>query len=267
MSADLRTFHVVDDADDAGALITSLDTAKALPGLRIARADLLDALGLGTAVRALDIGCGFGADVVDMAGRMPPGGCAVGLDASRVMIAEARRRTASSGAAVRFLVGDALALPFGDRAFDACRAEMVLQHVSRPQRVLDEMVRVTRPGGRLAIFEFDLGLTVLDHCDRHTTRRILDAVADRAVSGWAGRQLPGLFRRAGLTDVEVSPRVIPGGYPYFRFAMRRPVAQLVRDGVVGARDAVRWWRELEEAERAGLYFGGTTGFLVSGCRP
>jgi demethylmenaquinone methyltransferase/2-methoxy-6-polyprenyl-1,4-benzoquinol methylase len=61
-----------------------------------------------------------------------------------------------SGAAgpVRFVAGDALRLPFGDRAFDAVTISFGLRNVADPDAALAEMFRVTRPGGRLVICEF-----------------------------------------------------------------------------------------------------------------
>jgi demethylmenaquinone methyltransferase/2-methoxy-6-polyprenyl-1,4-benzoquinol methylase len=55
---------------------------------------------------------------------------------------------------VRFVAGDALRLPFGDRAFDAVTSSFGLRNVADPDAALAEMFRVTRPGGRLVICEF-----------------------------------------------------------------------------------------------------------------
>jgi demethylmenaquinone methyltransferase/2-methoxy-6-polyprenyl-1,4-benzoquinol methylase len=55
---------------------------------------------------------------------------------------------------VRFAAGDALALPFRDRAFDAVTISFGLRNVADPDAALAEMLRVTRPGGRLVICEF-----------------------------------------------------------------------------------------------------------------
>jgi demethylmenaquinone methyltransferase / 2-methoxy-6-polyprenyl-1,4-benzoquinol methylase len=55
---------------------------------------------------------------------------------------------------VRFVAGDALALPFRDRAFDAVTISFGLRNVTDPDAALAEMLRVTRPGGRLVICEF-----------------------------------------------------------------------------------------------------------------
>jgi ubiquinone/menaquinone biosynthesis C-methylase UbiE len=80
----------------------------------------------------------------------------------------------------------------------------VLQHLTSPWRAIQEMARVTRPGGRVAALEFDLGTSMIDHPDHATTRLILASSEDDAVQSWMGRQLPRLFRQAGLTDVSLT---------------------------------------------------------------
>jgi len=262
--ADLRAFRAADTDAEAGPLMQSLIRAKELPGLRAAEAGMLAELGLGRVQFALDVGCGLGDGAVAMLGRMPSGGRVAGVDTSQAMIAAARRQATSSR--LSFAVATAACLPFPAGCFGACRAESVLQHVPDPAQVVAEMARVTRPGGRIACFEFDLGLTVVDHPDKALTRKILDSVADAALDGWVGRQVPRLLRRAGFTGVRVQARTIFAGFPFFRFGMRRPLAQLVADGVISGRDAVRWLADLEQADRAGEYLGGSTAFLVSASR-
>jgi demethylmenaquinone methyltransferase / 2-methoxy-6-polyprenyl-1,4-benzoquinol methylase len=55
---------------------------------------------------------------------------------------------------VRFVAGDALQLPFRDQAFDAVTISFGLRNVADPDVALAELLRVTRPGGRLVICEF-----------------------------------------------------------------------------------------------------------------
>ena len=61
-----------------------------------------------------------------------------------------------------FEVGDAQALRFADGAFDAVRTERMLMHVPDADRAFAEMVRVLRPGGRLAVFDFELSAEDFD---------------------------------------------------------------------------------------------------------
>lgn len=59
-----------------------------------------------------------------------------------------------TGPGVPFVAGDAMRLPFADDSFDAVTISVALRNVHDTSRALREMLRVTRPGGRLVILEF-----------------------------------------------------------------------------------------------------------------
>jgi demethylmenaquinone methyltransferase/2-methoxy-6-polyprenyl-1,4-benzoquinol methylase len=77
----------------------------------------------------------------------------VGLDQSHAMVS----RAAASGGPnerLRFLLGQAQALPFADRVFDAVTFTYLLRYVDDPPATVAELVRVLRPGGVMASLEF-----------------------------------------------------------------------------------------------------------------
>jgi ubiquinone/menaquinone biosynthesis C-methylase UbiE len=163
MAAKVDGFSAVDAAADPAWFVGYLDQAAA--ELTEAERRLLGLLDLAPGQVVLDVGCGTGDDVCAMAELVGPSGRAIGLDASRTMVAEARRRSAGSALPVQFLLGDAHDLPFPPAAVDACRAERVLQHLSDLARAVAEMVRVTRSSGRVAVLAPDWDTTVIDHPD------------------------------------------------------------------------------------------------------
>ncbi|MFP3632288.1 class I SAM-dependent methyltransferase, partial [Burkholderia sp. SIMBA_045] len=55
---------------------------------------------------------------------------------------------------IDFIAGDATNLPFADNSFDASTISFGLRNVVEPRKALEEMLRVTKPGGRLVIAEF-----------------------------------------------------------------------------------------------------------------
>jgi demethylmenaquinone methyltransferase/2-methoxy-6-polyprenyl-1,4-benzoquinol methylase len=114
---------------------------------RVWRKATLAALAPRSGERVLDLGAGTGVSTEALAGT---GAYAVGADISLGMLAAGRR--ARPG--VPLLAGDALALPFADRAFDAVTAAFALRNVVDPAAAMRELHRVTRPGGRLVICEF-----------------------------------------------------------------------------------------------------------------
>jgi ubiquinone/menaquinone biosynthesis C-methylase UbiE len=264
-TADVSQFTAVDQAPDPAAMIEVLGRLKRL--LHRPKSVLLERLSPEQAASVLDVGCGTGDDVAVMASRMPPGGEAVGVDASEAMIAEARRRHAGLGPRVTFGLGDALALPYPDAAFDICRTETVLLHVAEPPRAVEEMARVTRPGGRVGALEIDEGCAVLDHPDQQMTRTILDAYGDAKACAWIGRQLPRLFRQAGLADVSVDPFVILGCLEIFRALLGPAVKRLCDERVLTAEQASGWWEALTRQADEGDFLGGAVAFVVTGTRP
>lgn len=266
VTPDLAGFAAVDHADDPAAMIAFLETSDALPGIRAVKATMLETLRLGDAQAALDVGCGFGADVAEMLGLMPPGATATGLDISETMIAEARRRTARLRPQVTFDLGSAMDLPYDDGSFGACRAETVLQHLAEPEQAIREMARVTRPGGRIAVLEFDLGAAMVDHPDREMTRMILDTWADDAVQGWIGRQLPRLFRQAGLADMSVTPTVILADRQVTRMLLQRHIDQLSDQNRLAPDEASQWWSRLGPQTSDSPVVAGSTAFLVAATR-
>jgi ubiquinone/menaquinone biosynthesis C-methylase UbiE len=118
--------------------------------------------------------------------------------------------------------------PYHDGSLDACRAQTLSQHLTDPHQAVREMTRVTRPGGRVAIPESGTGATLAGHPDRETTHVIPQRPADDAVQAWIGRQLPRLFRHAGLTDLSVTPTMILAGQQIIRMLPSRHAGGAVR---------------------------------------
>lgn len=106
-------------------------------------APLLAAVHLEPGMRVLDVACGPGY-VGEAAARA--GATVTGLDFSPAMVELARARAPQ----LEFRVGDAQALPFADRAFDAVTMNFGLLHLPHPERALLEAARVLRPAGRYA---------------------------------------------------------------------------------------------------------------------
>ena len=170
-----------------------------------AREAYLGLLEIAPGERVLDVGCGSGVVTRDIARRVGSAGRAVGVDPSPGLLTVARdlARDAGLGDHMEFREGTAHRLPFPDGAFDALVCVTVLAHVPAGEAAIPELVRVVRPGGRVGVFDLDTDMTTFTHPDRELTRRIVAAASDAtAVNGWLSRQLPALFQRAGIVDVQ-----------------------------------------------------------------
>jgi SAM-dependent methyltransferase len=95
--------------------------------------------------RALDVGCGAGALAYALAPHMEE---VIGVDADEELLAAARDGGPPN---CSFLVADAAKLPFGYGEFDLVGSLRLLHHVRRPELVVSELARVTRPGGRILL--------------------------------------------------------------------------------------------------------------------
>ncbi len=124
--------------------------ALELPAAAVEQA-LLDLLPVEGNGRLLDIGTGTGRMLELLAPRVS---AALGVDASRAMLALARARLAKPGlshCAVR--LADMYRLPLGDAGYDLVMLQMVLHHAEDPASVLAEAARVLRPGGSLVVVD------------------------------------------------------------------------------------------------------------------
>ena len=109
----------------------------------------LDALGVGSGTRMLDVGCGAGLVLRLAADR---GADVSGLDASPAMVAHAQARV--PGAPI--VQGEIEELPFDDEAFDVVTGFNSFQYAARPAHALEEAARVLAPGGRVLMLTWGL---------------------------------------------------------------------------------------------------------------
>ena len=140
------------------------------------------AVGAGPGERVLDIAAGTG---TSSRAFTSAGAQCVACDFSLGML---RAGAAKPAARVRFVAGDALDLPFQDLSFDAVTISFGLRNVVDPDAALNEMLRVTRPGGRLVVCEFS-------HLPGAQARRGLLQVPGR---GSADDRPPGVRQRRGV---------------------------------------------------------------------
>ncbi|MCB9654951.1 MAG: ubiquinone/menaquinone biosynthesis methyltransferase [Deltaproteobacteria bacterium] len=112
------------------------------------------ALALETGQRVLDVATGT-ADLALMAARLHEGVSFVGVDPSTKMveIGVEKVERAKLGGRVVLRLGDACALPAADASFDAAMMAFGIRNVADRPRALEELARVVRPGGRIAILE------------------------------------------------------------------------------------------------------------------
>src|SRR5690606_7035675 len=137
--------------------------------------------------RVLDVACGTGALTLAAADIVGPAGSVVGVDANPQMLAVARRKPVQ----IEWLEGMAEALPLRDNDFDAVVSQFGFMFFDDKPQALREMVRVLKPGGRLAV-------AVCDAVENSPGYRAFALLLDRLF----GRQVGDAFRAPfSLVDV------------------------------------------------------------------
>ena len=164
-------------------------------------AQFADLAGVCGGQRLLDVGCGPGALTAELAGRAGPEAVSA-VEPSASFVAAARERL--PGVDIRQAAAERL--PFGDAAFDAALAQLVVHFMADPVVGLREMGRVTRPGGVVAA-------CVWDHAGGRgplsafwQAVRELDPGADDEsnLAGVREGHLAELFAQAGLDAVQTT---------------------------------------------------------------
>lgn len=169
------------------------------PGRRSA----MEAICLGAGERACIVGVGTGTDLL----YLPPGVDAVGIDLSEDMLTRARRKLPVPGCTIQLQIGDAMALPLADGAFDAGVLNLILSVVPDPVRCISETLRVVRPGGRLVVFDKFLADTA-----RLTLFRRLMNVFATLLGTDINRRLGDILARQPCTVVSDRPSLLGGMY-------------------------------------------------------
>jgi SAM-dependent methyltransferase len=218
----------------------------------------------------LDVGCGVGHWGMLLASVMADDVRVTGIDYEPTWVEEANARALARGLAGRFSYrqGEAQRLPFPDDSFDLTTCQTVLIHLADPSAAIAEMLRVTRPGGLVAVAEpnnVSESLLLDSISSQADTDDIVELVRFQLTcergkvalgegDSSLGDRVPGLFVAQGLSGVEVhlNDKAI-AVFPPYASSAQRAFTEDARDRV-----ARRLWNYSEvDARRLFLAGGGT----------
>ena len=163
----------------------------------------LDWLSVVDGMRWLDVGCGNGAFTEILTQHCAPAALA-GIDPSADQLAFARTLPALADA--DFRAGDAMALPWSDRSFDAAVMPLVIFFVPEPAKGVAEMTRVVAPGGLVTAYAWDMEGGGFPYAALQAEIAALGIVMPSAPSVEASRLdvMQALWQDAGLMEVETT---------------------------------------------------------------
>ena len=199
--------------------------------------------GLKPGGHALDVACGTAELSLKLAAQVRPGGKVTGIDFSEGMMAIGRKKVEASpyGSMITLQFGDAMNIDFPDDTFDAASIGFALRNVADIPKVLSEMTRVVKPGGRVISLELSkpenafirvpyyfyffrlvplidrmVGLGKDEQRDLHPYAYLPASL--RPLPG--RRQLAQMFKDAGLVDVKTRP--LTGGLVCLHWGVKPP---------------------------------------------
>jgi ubiquinone/menaquinone biosynthesis C-methylase UbiE len=249
-------------------MIASLETRGHTAGYLRVVGNLIDATELRPGERVLEVGCGTG--VLDrwLARRTGRANRIMGVDINAYLLREAAMLVQREGLAdtIEFRQGNAENLPFADEHFGVVMSSTVIQWADA-DRMLAEMVRVTKPGGRVAVIghAHDLPRWVNLPLPTELKHQI-------EAPGWGGDDHHPLgcheaslyqhIRQTGLTQVQMFPQFAAFNDP---FRLQQLQASLLP--TLSPEEADAWRAAVAQAEADGTFFIATPFHCVVGTKP
>jgi trans-aconitate methyltransferase len=161
--------------------------------------------------KVLEAGCGVGAQTITLL-RNSPEACFTCVDISKSSVAEAKEKIEEAGLAnVTFRQGDIFNLPFEAESFDHIFVCFVLEHLAEPVEAIKRLKKLLKSGGTITVIEGDHGSAYF-HPDSEAAHKAIQCQVElqKRAGGDAniGRKLYPLLTAAGLSSVQVSPRMV-----------------------------------------------------------
>jgi SAM-dependent methyltransferase len=181
---------------------------------RLVGVQFLEWLNVAPGLSWLDVGCGNGAFTEEIIGHAAPSNVS-GVDPSPQQLLHAKGRP--QAALARFQQGDAQALPFQDEEFDVAAMSLAISFVPDPTKAVKELKRVTREGGTVATYMWDLpgGGVPVSPVVRILKKMGLPAAMPPHPEASEIAALRSLWEEAGMAHIETRVFRIPVTFPDF----------------------------------------------------
>jgi SAM-dependent methyltransferase len=247
--------------------VASLEDRARMPTYQAMFRTLIDQIGPRPGEAILEIGCGAGSLVRLLARRLGKANPITAADVNPFLLHEAAQLAEAEGLGevIRFIEGNAEALPFEDHSFDCAYSVTVFEECDA-DRAIAEAMRVTRPGGRVGLVVravdmpqwWNLGLPAA------ISSKVTMPPHSVAPHGVADRSLYRRMRDSGLADLVCFPTMVtldrPGG-PIWRNREDHVLSQL------SPQELTIWQAERDKAEKEGLLFMAHTLHCAVGTKP
>jgi SAM-dependent methyltransferase len=196
--------------DRIRATWSSGDFGRIAKGYTRGAGEFIARLGLEPLEPVLDVACGTGNAAIPAA---RVGAAVTGIDIAPSLVSQAQSRAAAEGLSIRFDIGDAEHLPYADGAFQTVVSMFGAMFAARPERAAAELLRVTRPGGRIAMANWTPS-GFIGEMLRVTLGYVPAPVAIPSPLLWGTEEAVRSRLATGVSSLAVTRRLITFEYPF-----------------------------------------------------
>ncbi|WP_455675706.1 methyltransferase domain-containing protein [Pradoshia sp.] len=221
----------------------------------------------------LDIGCGYGHQLIQMGELARSDVKLVGLDKMETCIAHANDSTKGDHRYTFKTADLSQPLPFDDHTFDLVFSKDVLECIVDKASLLQELHRVLKPGGQIVMAHYDFDTQVFDGNNKALVRKMVQAYSDWEQAwmddsdGWIGRRLwkyinsTGLFSGSMDSFVLIETTYKPGDFGYNRV---QDFQDMIKKGFISESDYLTFKHEMEELAKEDQYLFSINSYVYSG---
>jgi ubiquinone/menaquinone biosynthesis C-methylase UbiE len=258
-------------AEESRYWTDALNQRAAAPDQMALRSYIIKHSGLKSGDSVLEIGCGTGQLLSELARVTGHSGRAFGLEPQPAFAKEAEHFILDQNlnAMTRVLLGRAEDIPLPDGSNDLCVAVTVLIHIPEETlaRVFAEVKRVLKPGGKFISVDQDGDTWIIDHPHRTVTRKIVQFNSDyRYADGWTGRYLRRIFKQNDFEEVQIQTWTHSDTEPdsYLHRMGQRIAGAAAEHGAISQDECKKWLLELNKQAEEGNFFSSIGYFYCQG---
>lgn len=215
----------------------------------------------------VDLGCGAGKDVIELAKVVGAHAKVIGVDHDPVMVNQGTA-DAKDLNNVEFILSEAYPLPFEDNAIAGLRTERVIQHLKEPQKVVDEIYRILNPGSPFVIIETDWHSLTFYTEFAEVQKKVNAYLTDAKINnGFAARKLTAYLTRSNFTGIkfEIHPFILNTLEDANQYLwVEKMVQEAAENRYITTEEHQQFYAALQRADSEG-YFACSINLVVASC--
>ena len=217
----------------------------------------------------LEVGSGSGVLCRIMAKNLSPNGHITGIDISSeiIKLSSTLVQDTNYKDLITFETGTASQMEYPDSSYDCVFAARLFLYLENPAEIVREIIRVTKPKGRIVLMDWDFETLVVDHPNRELTRKIFHWRNDnKDGNNWSGRQLFRLLKSGGLNSIKIFPivSIVTDEENSLTQSLWHAASGALENGIISREEYDSWIYILKSRINNQEFFASIVYFIVRG---